>query len=77
MNHIKLYQGIDYKGTMQVFVFVGTNFRGFYKCIDPWLLEFVVSNTKGNNQLKNCSSLDFNFRGLSQPLNPRKLESHD
>ena len=72
-----MVKGTDNKGTMKLLLFVGTNFRGFYKCIDPWVLEFVVSNTKGNNQLENSSSLDFNFHGLSQPLNPRKLESHD
>jgi hypothetical protein len=44
------------------------------KCIDPWLLEFVVSNTTGINQWDNCISLDFNFRDLSEPQNPRKLE---
>ena len=50
------------------------------KCIDPWVLEFVVSNitaNTGNNQWENCISLDFNFHGLSEPPNPRKLESHD
>ena len=35
--------------------------------IQEMLLEFVVSNTTGNNQWDNCISLDFNFRGLSEP----------
>ena len=47
------------------------------KCIDPWALEFVVSNTTGNNQWENYISLDFNFCDLSEPQNPRKLETYD
>jgi hypothetical protein len=47
------------------------------KCIDPWVLEFVVSNTTGNNQWENCISLDFEFCGLKEPRNPRKLEPHN
>ena len=47
------------------------------KCIDSWLPEFVVSNTTGNSQYESCMSLDFNFRSLSEPRNPRKLEPHD
>ena len=47
------------------------------KCIDPWVLEFMVSNTTGNNQWDNCILLDFYFHGLSEPRNPRKLEPHD
>jgi hypothetical protein len=47
------------------------------KCIDPWILEFVVSNTTGNSQWENCISFDFNFRSLDEPQNPRKLEPHD
>jgi len=47
------------------------------KCIDPRVLEFVVSNTTGNNQWENCISLDFYFRSLWEPQNPRKLEPHD
>jgi len=47
------------------------------KCIDQWVFEFVVSNITGNNQWENCISLDFSFRGLSEPQNPRKLEPHD
>ena len=39
------------------------------KGIDPWVLEFMVSNTTGN-KWGNCISLDFNFRALSEPQNP-------
>ena len=39
------------------------------KCMDPWILEFVVSNITGNSQSENCISLDFYFRGLSRPRN--------
>jgi hypothetical protein len=31
------------------------------KCIDPWVLEFVVSNITGNNQWEYCISLDLIF----------------
>ena len=44
------------------------------KCSDSWVLEIVVSNTTGSGQWGNCISLDFNFRGLSEPRNSRKLE---
>ena len=48
------------------------------KCIDSWVLEYVVSNTtSNNNQWENCISLDFYFRGLNGPRNPRKLEPND
>jgi hypothetical protein len=47
------------------------------KCIDPWVLEFMVSNTTGNNQWENCIPLDFSFCGLSEPKNPRKLKPDD
>jgi len=47
------------------------------KCIDLWVLEFVVSNTTGKNQWENCISLDFYFRGFSGPRNQRKFEPHD
>jgi len=47
------------------------------KCIDPWVLEFMVSNTTDNNQWENCISLDCCFRGLREPRNPRKLEPHN
>jgi hypothetical protein len=46
------------------------------KYIDPWVLEFVVSNITGNNQRENYISLNFNFCDLSEPRNPRKLERH-
>jgi hypothetical protein len=41
------------------------------------ILEFVVSNTTGDNQWENCITLDFNFRGLQEPSNPQKLKLHD
>jgi hypothetical protein len=34
------------------------------KCIDPWVLDFVVSNITGNNQWENGISVDFYFCGL-------------
>jgi len=37
----------------------------------------VVLNSTDNNQWENCILLDFNFRGLSEPKNPRKLDPHD
>ena len=40
------------------------------KCIEPWVLEFMVSNITCNNQWENCISLDFDFRGLCEPRNP-------
>ena len=40
------------------------------KCIDPWALDFMVSNITCHNQWGNCISLDFNFRGLCEPRNP-------
>jgi len=67
MSHKQAY--IFLYNTVKVLLFVDTNYCG----IDPWVLEFVVSNITGNNQWKNCISLDFNFRGLSDPRNPRKL----
>ena len=47
------------------------------KCSDPWILEFLVSNTTGNNQWENCISLDCNFLDFSEPQIPQKLEPHD
>jgi hypothetical protein len=35
-------------------------------CIDPWVLEFMVSHTTGSNQWENGISNDFNVRGLSE-----------
>jgi hypothetical protein len=32
-------------------------------CIDPWVLEFMVSHTTGSNQWENDISYDFNVRG--------------
>jgi hypothetical protein len=36
------------------------------KSIDPWVLEFIVSKTTGNNQWENCISLDIYFRCLNR-----------
>ena len=47
------------------------------KCIDPWVLKFVVLNTTDNSPWENCISLDFYFRGLSGPRDQRKSEPHD
>ena len=47
------------------------------KYIDPLVLEFVVSNITDNSQWGNCISLDFYFRGLTEPRKPRKLELDD
>ena len=46
------------------------------KCIDPWVLELLISNTRGNNKWEKCISLDFNFRGLSETRKSQKLEAH-
>jgi len=59
---------------VKVLLFVGTNFRGFYK-IDPWVLEFVASNVTVNRKI--VFRWIFIFRGLSGPRNQRKLEPHD
>jgi hypothetical protein len=48
----------------------------FTKCIDPWVLGFVVSNTTGNNQWENCILLNFYLCGSSGQRDQRKLESH-
>ena len=48
----------------KVFLFVDTKFRGFYKYIDLWGLEYVVSNITSNHQWEYCISLDFNFRSF-------------
>lgn len=39
------------------------------KWIDPWDLEFVVLNIKGNNQWENSILLDFYFHDLGRPRN--------
>ena len=60
--------------TMKVFLFVDTNYHGFCKMhwsMGSWI---VVSNSTDNNQWENCITLDFNFRKLSEPRNPRKQE---
>ena len=61
----------------KVFLFVDTKFRGFYKYIDLWGLEYVVSNITSNHQWEYCISLDFNFRSLSESSNQLRLEPHD
>jgi hypothetical protein len=43
------------------------------KCIDPWVLSFVVSNITDNNEWGNCIPLDFYFRGLNGPRNQQKI----
>jgi hypothetical protein len=66
--------------TVKELLFVGSNLAPIFmvstKFIDPWVLEFVVSNVTGNSQWEICIVLDF-FCGLSEPRNPRKLEPHD
>ena len=52
-------------------------FVGSTKCIDLWVLEFVVLNITCNNQWENCIWLDFYSCGLSVPRNPQELETHD
>ena len=47
------------------------------KCIDPRVLEVVVSKTTDNNEWGNCISLDFNIHALSEPRNPLILEPKD
>ena len=59
------------------FNLLATIFMVSTKCIDPQVLEFVLSNTTCSNKWENCISLDFNFRGISEPRNPRKIEPHD
>lgn len=49
----------------------------FTNCIDPMVVEFVVLNSTGNNQLENCILLDSSFGGLSGPRDPRQLEPHN
>jgi hypothetical protein len=73
-TQIKLYIGF---GGMKYFYLLASNFVVSTKCSDPWVLEFVVSNTTDISQWENCISLDFNFHGLSEPWNPQKLECHD
>ena len=46
----------------------------FYTLVSTNYIDFVVSTITGNNQWTICISLDFHFRGLSEPRNPRKLE---
>jgi hypothetical protein len=63
----------------KVFLFVDTNVRGFYKIhwsIGSWIPWFQALQAI-NSQWENCISLDFNFRSLSEPRNPWKLEPDD
>ena len=59
---------------LKYFHSLAPNFMVSIKCIDPWILEFVVLNITGNKQWDNYMSFDFNIRGLSEP---RILEPHD
>jgi hypothetical protein len=68
---ILLKVAIKHKKKIEPIIVVST------KCIDPWVLEFVVSNNTGNNQWYHCISLDLYFCSLSGPRNQRKLETHD
>ena len=64
--------------TVKVFLFVRTNFRGFYKMLwsmGSWIRGFKHYRHTING--KTCISMDFYCRALSEPRNQRKLESHD
>lgn len=72
-------QNIDYKdnnATVKVFLSLAAISVISTKCIDPWVLDIVVSNTTGNNQWGNYISLDYIFCGLSEQRKKksRKLE---
>jgi hypothetical protein len=45
------------------------------KCIDSWLLEFVVSIITCNNQWENCISLEFDFCGFKWTTKSAKLRT--
>jgi len=45
------------------------------KCIDTWVLEFMLLNITGNNQWENSISLDFNLRGLSETTKSMKIRT--
>jgi hypothetical protein len=58
---------------------VGTNFRGFYKMhwsMGSWIHGFKHYRQHSMGKLY-FVEFEFNFRGLSEPRNPRKLEAHD
>jgi hypothetical protein len=60
---------LTHSNTVKVLLLVDTNFHSFStKCIDPWVLEFMISNITSSNQWKICISL---------LRNQRKLEPHD
>jgi hypothetical protein len=63
--------------TVKVLYWLGPMFVVSAKYIDPWVLEFVLSNYTGNNQWGKCVSLDFNFWALIEVRNPRKCEPRD
>jgi hypothetical protein len=64
-SHILNFLGKTAKqNTVKYFYLFPPIFVVSIKWIDPWVLEFTVSNTTGNNQWENYISLDFNFRGL-------------
>jgi len=43
------------------------------KCILPWILEFVVLNTRTSNEWTRSMSLDLNVRGFSYQRNQPRL----
>jgi cellulose synthase/poly-beta-1,6-N-acetylglucosamine synthase-like glycosyltransferase len=47
------------------------------KYLDPWVLEFMVSKIIGNNQWKNCILLDSYFHGLSELRNQNPTMNND
>jgi hypothetical protein len=54
------------------------NFVVSTKCIDPWVIEFVVSKTlKAIINGKIVFRVIFYFHGFSGPRNQRKLEPRD
>jgi len=42
--------------TVKVLLFLTPIFVVSTKCIDPWVLEFLVSNITSKNQWENCIS---------------------
>ena len=68
---------MQFTHTVKVLQFVGLNFVVSTKCIAPWVIEIVFSNTADNHQWEHFISLDYDFRSLSKLRNPRKLEPND
>jgi len=60
---------------VKVLLFVGTNFRGSTECIDPWVLEFVVSNTTGNNQWEKLYFVGFLFSWFKWTTKTAKIRN--